>query len=158
MGLFDYVHVKPDDARFVCSEGHSLSGQEFQSKDFGCTMGDVTIIGNQIVLEDGGYGDSPKHPLLGRFYVYCSCHQCPVFVQANSGNLCDVECTFEIEVVDDVIRSVKRVSASTADWLASEPQREWMKNCHGPMPHGEAWAIRKRIWDERDQPTQKGRP
>ena len=101
-------------------------------------------------MDNGGWGESPRHPLLGRFRVYSACHQCPVFVQAGTGNLCDVECTFEIEVVDDVIRSVKRVSESTADWLVNEPRREWMKGCFGPMPHADAWAVRKRTWDERD--------
>ena len=41
MGLFDTVTVR--DPRFVCSEGHDLSDEEFQTKDLGCTMGSATI-------------------------------------------------------------------------------------------------------------------
>lgn len=41
MGLFDYVTVRGPS--FVCSEGHDLSGEEFQTKDFGCEMGQVFI-------------------------------------------------------------------------------------------------------------------
>ncbi len=148
MGLFDYVHV--EGAEFVCSEGHDLTNEEFQTKDLGCTMGSASFADGKLTHRDGGYGDgSPRRPLLGRFYVYTACKQCPVFVQAKTGNIVDVDCTFELEFVDDVARSVKRVSKSTAEFLRDTPNETWMKDCIGPMPHSDTWEVRKRIWEAR---------
>lgn len=149
MGLFDYVHVSGPE--FVCSEGHDLSDGDFQSKDFGCTMGDVTIGGGAIVLDSGRWGDGPPdRPLLGRFDVYCSCDRCPCFVQSGTGNLIDVEVEFRVEVVDDAIRSITRTSPSTAEFLATTPTQPWMVGGLGPMTHGEARIVREGIWRERE--------
>jgi len=142
MGLFDTVTVR--DARFVCSEGHDLSGEEFQTKDLGCTMGSAAIDTvsapdtKHLTLYGGGWNRPPRLPFLGRIHVYCSCSSCPAFVQAGTGNLCPTNVTFEVEVIDDMVRAITRVSESTADFLVNEPQKPYMVGCEGPMSHEEA--------------------
>lgn len=137
MGLYDHVHV--DDERFVCSEGHPLSGEEFQSKDFGCTMGDVSVSGGRVGFAPGEWGDGPvERPLLGRFCIYTTCKKCPAFVQAHTCNLCDMSVEFVIEVIDDAIRKVTRVGPTTAEWLRDEPKKPYMDGARGPMPWAEA--------------------
>lgn len=144
MGLFDYVHCSGPE--FVCSEGHDLTAEEFQSKDFGCTMGDVSISSTSIDLDSGKWGDGPpERPLLGRFYVYCTCRRCPAFIQAKTANMCSHGVTFCIEVVDDRVRSIKRASPPTAEWLESEPKQSYMAGCLGPMPYDEAQSLRMRM-------------
>lgn len=139
MGMFDDVKV---DSQFRCSEGHDLSEEDFQSKDFGETMGLIAINGDKIHMEEGGYGYLPKLPLLGRFSVYGNCSKCPAFVQADTFNLIPCGVEFELEVVDDVIRSIKRTSQSTAEFIESTPKEEWMRDCYGPMSHAEALKMR----------------
>lgn len=139
MGLYDHVSVSGPE--FVCSEGHDLSVREFQSKEFGCTMGHVAISAEGVTLEPGGWGDPISRPLLGRFYVYSSCTLCPAFVQARTHNLIECSVEFEIEVVDDRVRSIKRISQTTADFLLKTPKEDWMKDCKGPMPHADAYEL-----------------
>lgn len=140
MGLFDYVYCSGPE--FVCSEGHPLDG-EYQTKDLGCTMGGARFggMGSRLEFDDGGYGDTLRRPFLGVVNIYTSCQKCPAFVQAGTHNLCDCWVEFEVEFVDDVVRAIKRVSPSTAEWLKSEPLREWMKGCHGPVSWDEAQAL-----------------
>ena len=143
MGLFDYVTVR--DPRFACSEGHDLSDEEFQTKDLGCTMGSATIGVDRgearlVIDEDGGYGDTPRLPFLGRICVYCVCRRCPAFVQAATGNLCPSGVTFEVEVIDDIVRSITRVSETTSEFLANEPRKSYMVGCEGPMSYEAAKA------------------
>lgn len=135
MGLFDVVHTER--AEFQCSEGHDLNGEEFQTKDLGRTMG-TWAIADVIDGTPGGYGDPPRRPLLARLFVYATCERCPAFVQANTFNLCPCGVEFEVEVVDDVVRAIRRVSPSTAEWLESEPKEAYMVGCYGPMPFAEA--------------------
>jgi len=135
MGLFDTVHV---DSRFKCSEGHDLSDEEFQTKDLGCTMGDV-FIGDKLSMTPGDYGYPPRFPFLGRINIYAHCEKCPAFVQAGTGNLCPTGVDFEIEIIDDVVRSFTRVSESTAEFIANEPKKPYMKGCEGPMSYQDAY-------------------
>lgn len=135
MGLFDRVSV---DERFTCSEGHDLTDEEWQSKDFGETMGNVEIAGDEIIIHDGGWGCVPARPLLGRFSIYCSCSRCPAFVQDVTFNLCPLGVEYEIEMVDDKIRSIKRVSEDTATFLREEPRRPYMADCRGPFTYRDA--------------------
>jgi hypothetical protein len=142
MGLFDYV--KCSGREFVCSEGHSLADMEFQTKDLGCSMGNAEIggVGSSLVFDSGGYEyGALRRPLLGVVNVYTACMKCPAFVQAKSHNLCDCWVEFEVEFVDDVVRAVKRVSPSTADFLKSAASAEYLKGAHGPMPYPEAQAL-----------------
>lgn len=138
MGLFDRVTVERPE--FVCSEGHPLHGELFQTKGLGCTMGHWTL-GETLSGEDGGYGEKPRRPFLGTISVYASCRQCPAFVQARTGNFCDCPVEFDVEIVDDVVRKVTRTSQSTAEWLREEPTRPWMAGCRGPMPWTDAHAL-----------------
>lgn len=139
MGLFDYVYIS--DHRTVCSEGHNLCHLEFQTKDLGCTMGDAQIKDGKLIVAGGGYGDRPRLPFLGRISIYTTCLLCPAFVQATTGNLCGAWVEFELEIVDNAVRSVTRTSPSTAEWLMLEPQQEWMAGCHGPMPYEDAVTL-----------------
>ena len=77
MGLFDYVSV--NDPRFVCSEGHDLRGEEFQTKDFACSLGTITISTDGVTTRAfGGLGDPIdwRRPLNGSANVYAGCSQC----------------------------------------------------------------------------------
>ena len=156
MGLFDYVHVTDD--RFVCSEGHPLSGEEFQTKDLGCTMGDSHIDRGRLHLNSGNYGEDPSIPFNGTIDVYCTCTKCPAFVQYGTGNLCPSGASFDVEIVGGVVVSVSRTSPSTEEFLASEPLRPYMKDCEGPMPY--ETAMRRHIFypeDIRDAHKEKMR-
>lgn len=140
MGLFDYVTV--DHPSFVCSEGHDLRGAEFQTKDLGETMGHA-YVGSWIDFIHGGWGPDQVGSITGEIEVYCSCHQCPVYIQARTGNLMDIWCEFTVEIVEDIVRSVKRTSESTADWLASIPNLKYMEGAEGPMAFAEASVKRR---------------
>jgi hypothetical protein len=139
MGLYDHISVSGPE--FVCSEGHDLSGEGFQSKDFGCTMGHVAVSADGVTMESGGWGDDVSRPLLGRFYVYGPCTQCPAFVQAKTRNIVECSVEFEVDIVDDKVRSITRISPSTPEFLADTPRQEWMRGCTGPLPYEEAYAL-----------------
>jgi hypothetical protein len=155
VGVFDYAICKGPE--FVCSEGHDLTGQEFQTKDFACVLAYVTIEDGHVTTEEEGpAGAMTQPPFDSPFTVYTSCERCPVFVQARTGNLCDVCCEFEIAVEGDRILSIKRISETTAEFLTREPSEPWMKDCEGPMPRSESWARRMAIWDARKALTHPG--
>jgi len=84
MGLFDYVNV--NDPRFACSNGHDLNAEEFQSKDFGCEMG-------QVRIDNGCLSSRAVHLGLpaadgDKVEIYCICRQCPAFVQFGALRSC----------------------------------------------------------------------
>lgn len=150
MGFYDTVTVC--DPRFVCSEGHDLCQEEFQTKDLGGTMGTARIepaldgahgIGSvgskmRLTVESGEWGESPRLPFLGILLVYCHCTKCPAFVQAGTGNLAAVSVEFEVEVISNAIRNIMRVSASTAEFLETKPKQPYMAGCEGPMSYAAA--------------------
>lgn len=150
MSLFDTVYVDPSCPGFTCSEGHHL--EHFQSKDFGCTDGHVSIyfddtVGrSNITFQDGGYGDGGKAlneraqegDLLGRFSIYTTCEKCPAFVQAGTGNVCGVWVEYRVEVVDGWIRVATLISDSTPFFLENEPKLPHMVGCDGPMSYEDA--------------------
>jgi hypothetical protein len=135
MGLFDYVTVSGP--AFVCSEGHDLSGEEFQTKDLGCTMGDAEI-GDRIEIHDGGYGDSVDRPLTSTIEIYCSCRKCPALVQAETFNTHATSVEFEIKIADDIVVAVQRTSETTAEQMASGIREPYMHECRGPMSYEDA--------------------
>jgi len=75
MGMFDRVWFRDTEPR--CSEGHSLAGVEFQTKDLGCTMGDAEVMDGKFAFSPGGWGDSEK---VGRMWMCGDCPQCVCFV------------------------------------------------------------------------------
>ena len=135
MGLFDYVTVR--DPRFVCSEGHDLSGEEFQTKDFGETMGRILIDRDGWITTRAVFLGTPEAD-SSVVEIYCTCTQCPAFVQFGTGNLCPCGVTFDVSLSRDRVTEVRRTGPSTAEWLASEPLARHMRNCEGPMPYSEA--------------------
>src|SRR5688500_9315610 len=106
MGLFDYVSV--DHPAFVCSEGHDLSDEEFQTKDLGCTMGGAHIGATRISIQDGGWGETQPVPFSGTIEVYASCTRCPAFVQNETFNTHPVSVEFSVEIANNQIVSVTR--------------------------------------------------
>jgi hypothetical protein len=134
MGLFDYVTV--NDPCFVCSNGHDLSAEEFQSKDFGCTMGRVVIENERVSSHDGYFGKPEADSKTVE--IYCTCRQCPAFVQFGTGNLIGCDVTFEIELDGSAVKLVTRTSPATNDWLRDESLKRHMKRCEGPMPYRDA--------------------
>lgn len=146
MGLFDTVRV---DERFTCSEGHDLTGEEWQSKDFGETMGTVTISEDTVTLEPGEWGAPPMRPLLGRFGIYMTCKKCPAFVQRDTGNIVGHWVEYMLEIVDDRIRMIKRMGDSSKKFAEKIPKLSWMKDAYGPMSYEEAEALHCKILDER---------
>lgn len=135
MGLFDYVHC--DHPVFVCSDGHDLRDEEFQTKDLGCTMGSASI-GERISIHDGGYGDTQPAPFSGSIQIYADCHSCPAFVQDVTFNLHPVCVEFLVEISGDVVTKITRTSASSAEQVAAAPLLEYMPNCRGPMSYEDA--------------------
>ena len=141
MGLFDYVIV--NDSRFVCSEGHDLRDEEFQTHDLGETMGTATIEDGRITMRDGGWGEAEVPGLIGTIEIYCTCRRCPAFVQDKTANLVPTSIGFDLVVKDDVIAEITRTSPNTEEWLVSTPAQPWMANCLGPMTYEEAQRIRR---------------
>lgn len=133
MGMFDYVQCSGPE--FVCSEGHRLDDEEFQTKDLGNGLDRWNIDG---VLDgpDGGsgYGYPVDRPFSGKLNVYCSCSKCPAFVCYDTYNLWSCWVELEVIIKADKVTSVTRVSDSTDVWLNSSD----VKYCWGPMPHAEA--------------------
>lgn len=136
MGLFDYVSC--DHPAFVCSDGHDLRREEFQTKDLGCTMGGASIGETHIDIRDGGYGDPVALPFSGTIEVYADCPRCPAFVQDETFNLHPVGVAFDVVVVADRIVSVARTSKSSAEQIAEAPTLDYMPNCRGPMNREDA--------------------
>lgn len=138
MGMFDWVHVDRDE--FVCSEGHSLRNEEFQTKDFDCVLGHV-YVGHTLTTSPGVMDAAID---LGTFQSYfdigCSCKQCPAFVQADTFNLVPAVVEFRIHFIASKILKIERISESTAEFIAREPGERWMGNCRGPMPYQDAAA------------------
>ena len=148
MGFFDYVHVSDD--RFVCSEGHPLSGEEFQSKDFGCVMGSVGITDGVLSFHAGCIDEEPS-PDSNEAEVYCDCKQCPAFVQDGTGNLVACWVEFRIKIEGNRVVSVERTSKPTAEWLTHEPAQDHMKDCEGPMTYAEAYDLHVQYDDLRPE-------
>lgn len=148
MGLFDYVEC--DGTEFVCSEGHSLVSEEFQTKDLGKSMGRWHIA-TTLTGEPGGCQMADEWPaeryraLTATLNVYCSCTKCPAFLQAVSANVIDVWCEFDVELVAGVVKTVRRVSESTADFLAKASTRDYLKGAEGPMPYADACRRQKEV-------------
>ena len=134
MGLFDYVTMR--DPRFVCSNGHDLCGEEFQSKDFGCEMGRVLVESDRVSTHAVCLGKPEAD--TAKAEIYGTCTQCPAFVQFGTGNLIGCEVSFEIDLDGDAVKSIKRTSLATNDWLRDEPLARHMNRCEGPMPYAEA--------------------
>lgn len=134
MGLFDYVTVR--DPRFVCSRGHDLSAEEFQSKDFGCTMGRVLIEDGLLSSHAVYFGEPGADG--SKVEVYCTCRQCPAFVQFGTGNLVGCDVTFEVELDGDAVKAISRTSPATDDQLRAVPLERHMNRCEGPMPYADA--------------------
>ena len=138
MGLYDDVSCYREDCK--CSEGHDLSGSDFQTKDLGCGMG-AFVIEETLTGTPGDYGDEIKRPFLGRVSFYTTCKECPAFVQARTYNLVGMWVTFEAEIVYDKVVTFTRISPDTKDWLVNEPQQPFMDGCFGPMSYNEAYNM-----------------
>lgn len=143
MGYFDRIYI--DDPQLVCSEGHDMVMQELQTKDLGCTGGDSCIENGRLSIEAGLAGPAPSLPFNGKISVYGSCQECLVFVAPRTGNIHDVWVEFEIEIVDDAVRSIRRTSAPTSEQLAATPQLPFMQGCLGPMSYEEAAGVRSAL-------------
>lgn len=144
MGLFDYVSVAGPE--FRCSEGHDLSGEEFQTKDLGCTMGYASI-GKRISISDGGWGETQPSPFTGAIEIYTDCKRCPVFVQDETFNMHTVCVEFAVVVVADKVERVTMTSKSSAEQIAEAPTLEFMPGCRGPMNYED--AHRRHVFDRK---------
>lgn len=163
MGLYDCLTC--NDPRFVCSEGHHLGAEEFQTKDLGCTMGhgEIDATGTFSFLP-GGWGDAEVGTTIN---IYTSCRQCPAFVQAGTGNLIEMWVEFAVDLVAPaalnsaahegriapgsdplnartrfgaLVVDVRRTSQPTAEQIATMPNEPYMEDAAGPMPWPEALA------------------
>jgi hypothetical protein len=137
MGMYDYVTVNRPE--FVCSEGHDLSDEEFQTKCFDCVFGYVHV-GESLTTSQGPLKIAPN---LGTFESHFDtgavCKRCPAFVQAETFNVIPVSVDFRVyHQADKILKIVRISSESTADFLASTPTREWMGECRGPFPYRDA--------------------
>lgn len=155
MGMFDYVRVSGPE--FVCSEGHDLSGEEFQTKDLGCTLGYATIRSGRMhfephLIERGRSAeDYQRFPRV--ISIGCTCSRCPGFVQANTGNPVGCDVDFEVDLVyDGTVLHARRVGMSTSEWMEWVVAQPWMAGAEGPMPYTEAREMRMRY------PERYGRP
>ena len=132
MELYDRLECHGPE--FVCSEGHDLSSEEFQTKALGQTMGYGTIKNGVLTFEDGGYGhdgyrviaiDRLKSAAIPKrdspLVLYCGCTQCPALMPPARGH---IEAAwhplveFAVVMEDDRVVSVTRTSQTSAEWQA----------------------------------------
>lgn len=148
MGMFDSLRVR--DPRFVCPEGHDLCDEEFQTKDFGCTLGTIHIGPEGVLSRDAlGIGDpleGCKRPLTTTMNCYTSCPTCPVFIAPISGNLWRLWCEFDVEIVDDKIVDVKVLAETRSFAEFAETARK--SGCIGPLTEEEAKVERAKIHEQ----------
>ncbi len=140
MGVYDSVCVQGPH-RWTCSEGHDLTGVEWQTKDLGCTMGSWTLAA-RLDGTPGSEGEQIELPFTGRIAIYTDCTRCPaLFDELDAGgNVIVPWIEFEVDVVDSVVRGAERVSESTPEHLA-----RWIEQygCEGPMTYAEAVAMQR---------------
>ncbi len=161
MGMFDYIRcIGPE---FVCSRGHSLADEEFQTKDFSCELAWHKIENGVLSFYDGAvtldpafnevgqhgiYGQRPdaQRPYLGYIFVYCSCHQCPSFVYGQVGSVASCWCEFKVRIVDNKVEMVERIAE---DFDEFAQKQAGLPDTTGPIPTEEAIKIasqRMRAW------------
>jgi hypothetical protein len=153
MGLFDYVHVCGPE--FVCSEGHDLSDEEFQTKDLGCTMGAASVDSDALHFDTradnwGGPQYVDENPVS----IYADCHKCPAFVQGETGVVIATPVEFSVTVgSDNKVISIKRTSPDSDVWAREEANKLYLKDSFGPISYETALAKSAQIWD-----SKPGRP
>ena len=152
MGLYDTLTVSNE--AFKCSEGHDLSDAEYQTKDLGRTMG-YWHISDVLTGEPGEYGDPLPKPVSGVLEIYCTCKECPAFVQAGTGNLVDCGVTFAVEVHRDKVTRIERQGMTTKEWLAYERAQTWMQGCEGPMSWEDAYKRHSQYHQRERDPRAK---
>ena len=142
MGMFDYFQCSGPE--FVCSEGHDLSGEEFQGKYMDCTLATHSIADSVLSL-----GDEQTLPRwTTTIFVGASCSRCPVYVQAVTANTCHAaDCRFAVTVEGKTgrILAIERCGESTAEFLAAAPTREYLRGAIGPLPSDVAEELAMRI-------------
>ena len=115
--MFDYVRIMDGytesgehvpNTRFKCPAGHDLKEVDFQTKDFGCTLGMVEIYPDEVRF-------APQYDIAGAetvgtgtFNVYASCKPCEPGDKSWSGLWCE----FEMVLKDWKIVSVKLTESS----------------------------------------------
>jgi hypothetical protein len=143
MGMFDYYRVSGP--AFVCSEGHDLTGEEFQGKSLSCTLASHKIDGDRLTL---GAGYSNKTEALPHYtttiFVGSQCPRCPAFLQAHTYNIFHTYVDFAVAVEGRTGRvlAIERCSETTAEFLRTTPLLESMAGGMGPLPCEEAERIR----------------
>lgn len=132
MGMFDRYVVSGTE--FVCSEGHDLSGEEFQGKDLDCSLATHAILDGTLSVSDGQ--ELPRWTTT--IFVGATCSQCPAYVQAVTANICPAgSCDFAVTVEGKTGRvlAIERDGESTADFIAAAPTRGYLRGAIGPLPH-----------------------
>ncbi len=142
MGMFDYYSVSGPE--FVCSEGHDLSAEEFQGKSLDCTLAMHSIVDGMLTLGDGQ--SLPRWTTT--IFVGACCSRCPAYVQAVTANIIHAgDCDFAVTVEGKTgkILAIERHGTSTAEFIAAEPAREWMRGAIGPMPLDAAEELARHV-------------
>jgi hypothetical protein len=117
LGLYDDIIVTGEWCR--CSEGHDLSGEVFQTKDLGSTMGRWSLA-EDLRGEFGGWGDAVSMPLSGTIAIYTSCPVCPAFLDLGTWNVLMAWVEFEVDLDANRLVAVWRISQPSAEWIESE--------------------------------------
>ncbi len=159
MGMFDSLRcIGP---QFVCSRGHSLADEEFQTKDFDCELAwhliendTLTFYGAEAVRESevSKHGIFERHehaPHLGNIFVYTSCHQCPCYVYGEVGTVVACWCEFKVRLVDNKVEAVERTAEDYDEFARRQAE---LPDLAGPIPLAEAIEIssqRMRAWAAR---------
>lgn len=116
MGLYDSVTVTG--SGWTCPEGHDLTGEDWQTKDLGETMGGWTFgePGSEIVeSRHGAYNDVEIESVIR---IYTSCPKCPHMLQAKTYNVLDLWVEYELAMADRLILTRKLISEPLAETMA----------------------------------------
>jgi hypothetical protein len=119
VGMFDYANIYDGyteagelvpNTHFKCPAGHDLKGEEFQTKDFGCTLGEVQIYPDEVLFNPSIWSAAEAETVgTGTFNVYTGCLVCR---PAKPGLMHGLWCEFEMVLESWKIISVKATESS----------------------------------------------
>lgn len=134
MGDFDTVTVRG--APYVCAAGHDMTGDTLQTKDLGCTVGHVEIgdVGSRVMMRPGSWSEPLLPGFTGTIQVYMECRQCPALVHLPTGNVLQMWFEVEIEIVDDIVQRIARISTPNDEQIADYREHFGANQIEGPMP------------------------
>ncbi len=138
MGNFDTVTARGP--AYVCADGHDMTNEILQTKDLGCTVGHAQIgdVGSKVTMTPGNWGEPLLPGFTGTIHVYTDCQRCPALIHLQTANVLDMWFEVEIEIVDDVVQRITRISEPTEAQIVAYREHWGEQQLEGPMSFADA--------------------